>query len=71
MDADGGNAIPLTDDSAYHHYAFAWSLDGSQIAFIRFDPTQLTQPPELWLIRIDGSEAIKLINGGFSPQWIP
>jgi len=71
MDADGGNAMPLTDESAYHHYAFAWSQDGSQIAFIRFDPTQLTQPPELWLIGSDGSDAVKLINGGFSPQWMP
>lgn len=71
MTADGSQAQALTAEPAYHHYAFAWSPDNTQIAYVRFDPTLLTQPPELWIINADGTNPIQLVIGGFAPQWMP
>jgi Tol biopolymer transport system component len=71
MQADDPQPQQLTSEPAFHHYGFTWRPDGAQIAYIRFDPTQLTQPPELWLIDANGSNPIQLVIGGFSPAWIP
>jgi Tol biopolymer transport system component len=71
MEADGSQGLALTREPAFNHYDFAWKPDGSQIAYVRSDPTQLLQPPELWLINADGSEPIQLVIGGYFPVWIP
>jgi Tol biopolymer transport system component len=71
MHTDGSQAEPLTEEPAFHHYAFTWHPDGAQIAYVRFDPTLLTHPPELWLIDVDGSNPIQLVIGGFAPAWMP
>jgi Tol biopolymer transport system component len=71
MRPDGSDAHPLTQAGDYNHFDFAWSLDGKQIAFVRFNQTALTEPAELWLINADGSQPIKLVLGGYAPQWIP
>ncbi len=71
MRADGGGAHPLTDAPHYNHSTFAWSPDGSQLAYKRFNQTALIEPPELWLINADGSDPVLLVTGGYDPQWIP
>lgn len=71
MKADGSKAIQYTDDPDYNHYDFAWSPTGEQIAYARFNKNLLTDPPEIWLMNADGSEALELIVGGYAPQWIP
>ncbi len=71
MSANGQQARKLTDDLLYNHYDFSWSLDGQQIAYVRFNQTVLTLPPELWLIQADGSNPIQLVIGGYAPQWVP
>lgn len=71
MSADGKQARQLTDEPLYNHYDFAWSTDGTQIAYVRFHQTALTLPPELWIINADGSNPIQLVIGGYAPQWIP
>lgn len=71
MLADGSEARQLTDAPFHNHYSFAWSPDGQQIAFMRSDQMDLTQPVELWAIGQDGSSPVQLIIGGFAPQWIP
>lgn len=68
---DGSEAHPLTQAGDYTHHDFAWSLDGKQIAFVRFNQTILTDPTELWLIGADGSHPLELVKGGYAPQWIP
>jgi Tol biopolymer transport system component len=71
MNEDGSDAHPLTDDASYNHYDFAWSPAGDQLAYVRFDKDALTQPPEIWLINADGTNATRLITGGYAPQWVP
>ena len=71
MNEDGSDAHPLTDDASYNHYDFAWSPAGDQLAYVRFDKDALTQPPEIWLINKDGTNATRLITGGYAPQWVP
>lgn len=71
MDAGGGAAQPLTNDPNYTHYDFEWSPQGDQIAFVRFDQTILSDPPEVWVINTQTTQAERLVPGGYSPQWIP
>jgi Tol biopolymer transport system component len=71
IDTAGEVGHALTDDPLYNHYDFAWSPDGSQIAYARFNKDVLTEPPEIWIMNADGTGATRLITGGFSPQWIP
>ncbi len=71
MRSDGTGQRALTDAPDYKHTAFAWSPDGRRIAYTRFNATALTEPPEIWLINLDGSDAIQLVIGGYDPQWMP
>lgn len=71
MRTDGSQARQLTQASLYQHYAFAWSPDNLQIAYVRFTPLSLNEPPELWLIDILDGRTIQLVIGGYAPQWSP
>jgi dipeptidyl aminopeptidase/acylaminoacyl peptidase len=67
---DGVNIRELTNDPSYKYTALTWHPDGTLIAAVRFNTTVLTEPPELWLIGLDG-DALQLVIGGYAPQWIP
>ena len=71
MEADGGNAHPLTDDEFYSHTSFAWSPDSQTIAFVKAHRTAPELPPELWIVNLDGSDPTRLVIGSVGPQWIP
>lgn len=71
MDLSSKQAVRLTNDPQYNHYDFAWSQDGKQFAFMRFDQMEMTSLPELWVMNSDGSNARLLVKGGYAPQWIP
>ncbi len=71
MRADGSDAHPLTDDSFYNHSAFVWSPDGASIVFMRFDVTDPSSPPEIWMIDKDGANARKLVSAAYLPEWLP
>jgi Tol biopolymer transport system component len=71
MRTDGSQAIPLSNAPSYSHSAFAWSPDGRQVAYLRFNQETLTDPLELWTVSSDGSDPTQLVIGGFAPQWIP
>jgi hypothetical protein len=71
MGPDGQDAHPLTNDPYYNHYDYSWSPDSKLLAYVRFEETALTQPPEIWMVDVESTRATKLVIGGFSPQWIP
>jgi Tol biopolymer transport system component len=71
MSPDGKEFQALTNAPYFNHSSFAWSPDGQQLAYLRFNQEKLTDPPELWLMNADGSQPIQLVIGGYAPQWIP
>jgi Tol biopolymer transport system component len=71
MNPDGSGSHPITDEPDYNHYDLAWSWDNHMLAYVRFDETNLYEPPELWMININGSNPTQLVVGGYSPLWIP
>jgi hypothetical protein len=66
-----GDAFPLSNAPYYTHYDFVWSPDSNRLAYVRFNQTTLTEPPEIWFIDPLNLEGKQLIIGGVSPQWIP
>jgi hypothetical protein len=70
MRADGSGQHALTNAPSYKHTTFTWHPGGEQIAVLLFNATIMTDPPEIWLIDIYGN-AIRLVVGGYAPQWIP
>jgi Tol biopolymer transport system component len=71
MRADGSRARQLTDNPDFNHADFAWHPNGEYLAFVRHKQTTLIDPPEIWIVRADGSDAVRLVIGGHVPQWIP
>lgn len=71
MQADGSNARLLTGDEFYSHASFAWHPEGQQIAFVRAHRTAPNASPEIWIVNLDGSNPLRLVVGGYAPQWIP
>ena len=71
MAADGSAVRQAMEDTLRVDYDFTWSLDGKQIAFVRFDIGAPTNPPELWLVNADGSNPLELVVWGYAPAWVP
>lgn len=79
MSLNNGQAFPLTNDPLYNHYDFAWNPAGDRLAFVRFNQSLLTEPPEVWTIDPAAAgettaateQATQIIIGGYAPQWIP
>jgi Tol biopolymer transport system component len=71
MNADGSDPHAITNEADYNHYDLAWSRDRRMLAYVRFNQAKLSNPPELWMVNIDGSNPVQLVIGGYSPIWIP
>lgn len=71
MAIDGTSPIQLSDDPFFNHTAFAWKPDSSQVLYVRSNQTNLSEPPEIWLMQADGSQPLRLVIGGYAPKWIP
>ena len=71
MGSNGVNARPITDEAIYNHFDFTWSPDETMLVYVRFQQTELTQAPELWVYDMKIQDAWRLIRGGFAPRWIP
>ena len=71
MTADGSAVRQVMIDPLRVDYDFAWSMEGQQLAFVRFDQGAPTSPPELWLVNANGTEPLELVVGGYAPAWVP
>lgn len=49
----------------------AWSPDGGQLAYVRYDSTGDTCKSSIWVEGADGRNARLLIEGGEHPDWSP
>jgi len=61
----------LTQSPDYGVSSIHWSSDGARLVFMRFHETNPSDPPEIWIMNADGSNAHSLVTGGFLPQWLP
>ncbi len=61
----------LTQSPDYGVSSIHWSSDGSRLLFMRFHETNPSEPPEIWTINPDGSNAHVLAAGGYLPAWLP
>jgi Tol biopolymer transport system component len=71
LNINSGENTQLTEVVDYQHTSFAWHPDGEQLAFVRYNQTALSDPPEIWLINTTGGDPLRLIINGFQPGWIP
>ncbi len=71
MEPDGRAIRPLTDEPPFTHTDFTWRPDGRLLAYTRFNQVALTEPPELWMTDPEGESPVRLVIGGYDPQWIP
>ena len=71
MPAGGTDARKITDEPYFNHYQFVWSPDGKRLAYMRFNQTVLTEPPEIWIFDLATGQTRRLVQGGYAPQWIP
>jgi hypothetical protein len=71
MRHDGSEARQLTEAPFFGFSALDWSLDSSTLVLMRSNQVDLAQPSEIWLYKIDGGAATKLVIGGYMPRWIP
>jgi len=71
MEANNQESQAITGEPEENHYDFDWSPDGSLLAFTRFNKSQLTTPPEVWLINTDGTYRNQIVSGGYAPRWVP
>ena len=71
LQLDTGQTSQLTEDPFYNHYDFSWAPAGNRLAFVRFNQTLLTEPPEIWIMDIVNLRANKLVVGGYQPKWMP
>ncbi len=75
---DGSGLAPLSDDEVIVD-EFAWSLDGSRIAFMQYRDEETLEGEfsgayQIWVINADGSELTKLTDssrGARNPNWSP
>lgn len=71
MKPEIGQSQAITNDLNYNHYEFAWSPDSKQLAYVKFNQTILTAPPEIWLFKLINAEQTRLVENGYLPQWMP
>lgn len=71
MQSNGTNPRAITHEPIYNHFDFTWSPDEKMLVYVRFEQTELTQAPEIWVYDMSIEKAWRLLRGGFAPRWIP
>ena len=71
MRPDGSEATSLTNDTDWNHAQVQFSADGNQLLFQRFNVTQPTSDPSIWLFDRTTNDMRQLIQQGARPKWIP
>ncbi len=69
--ANGTEASALTHDSGYTYGALGFSPDGGWLAALRFNLNEPNARPEVWLLRVDGSDKRLIAANATQPAWLP
>ena len=69
--ADGIAATALTSDAGFTYGALGFSPDGNWLTALRFDLNQPNAQPEVWLMRIDGTDKRQIATNATQPAWLP
>ncbi len=69
LDLDG-NLEQITDDDDYMDFDSSWSEDGTKIVFSRLPKQNYPWmiPSQIWLMDADGTNQIKITDGGSNPD---
>ncbi len=67
----GESAHPLTDDPGFTYGGLSWSPDGVWIVAVRNNLQMPNPKPEVWLVRSDGSQVVRLAEDATIPAWLP
>jgi Tol biopolymer transport system component len=71
MRPDGSQSRPLVVDPEAHLGSIAWSPEGTQLTYLRFQLMLADARPEIWLVSMDGSDPVKLADNATLPAWLP
>jgi Tol biopolymer transport system component len=71
MQAGGGDPRQLTHDPVFNYSSLAWNADSDALVYMRFNQSEINQPPQVWLYDLKAGQARQLAVGGYLPQWIP
>jgi len=60
----------ITDDDDYHDFDCSWSEDGTKIVFSRLPNQEYPWmiPSQVWLMDADGTNQVKITDGGLNPD---
>jgi TolB protein len=70
MRPDGGDARALTDEPSIFHGLPNWSPDGRWLLFQRYDLTDPTAIPSVWLMEVATGELRRVVENGYQPAWL-
>jgi Tol biopolymer transport system component len=68
---DGQGAHALTSEPEFSYGGLSWSPDGEWIVAVRNDLQTPNPKPEVWLVRSDGSQHVRLAGDATIPAWLP
>jgi len=71
MNSERTEVEPLTDEPGATFSSLAWSPDSLRLAFMRKNVGDLSQPSEIWRVDVISGIAVKVVDGGTLPTWIP
>jgi Tol biopolymer transport system component len=71
MNSERTTVQRLSDDPGATFSSLAWSPDSQRLAYMRRDVADLSRPSEIWWVDVISGVAVKVVEGGYLPQWIP
>lgn len=71
MNVDGTNVRPLTNTGVIHHLGFAWSPDGSMLAYLQLNTASFSGQRQLLLMDMASGMTQQVIMNAYNLQWLP
>jgi TolB protein len=71
MRPDGSDALRLTNDPQSHFGPPAWSPQGTELLFQRYDMADPAAEPEIWRLDVAERRLQKVTGPGYQPSWLP